>query len=60
MYNAIFDTALIPSGDDYYYGTVTCRLGVDGDTTLLQEISNSMVHNIALGGGFGMQSVGRA
>ena len=43
MYNAIFDAALIPSGDDYYYGTVTCRLGVDGDTTLLQEISNSMV-----------------
>ncbi len=43
MYNAIFDAALIQSGDDYYYGTVTCRLGVDGDTTLLQEISNSMV-----------------
>lgn len=43
MYNAIFDAALIPSGDDYYYGTVTCRLGVDGGTTLLQEISNSMV-----------------
>ncbi len=43
MYNAIFDAALIQSGDDYYYGTVTCQLGVDGDTTLLQEISNSMV-----------------
>lgn len=44
MYNAIFDAALIPSGDYYYYyGTVTCQLGVDGDTTLLQEISNSMV-----------------
>ena len=41
MYNAIFDTALIPSGDDYYYGTVTCRLGVDGDTTLLQEIQTA-------------------
>ncbi len=43
MYNAVFDAALIPSGEDYYYGTVTCRLGVDGGTTLLQEISNSMV-----------------
>lgn len=43
MYNAIFDAALIPSGNVYYYGTVTCQLGVDGDTTLLQEISNSMV-----------------
>ena len=43
MYNAVFDAALIQSGDEYYYGTVTCRLGVDGDTTLLQEISNSMV-----------------